>query len=155
MNQPELRGQARHGPQSDFGTTRPGVVITIRRQHRIAEPAAKLDLANIGAELKADLARLGDGLATTEADLSGLRSARFRDGGDESEIGADNVNADQGTVIDLTTHQALRQSERALDRLHAGTHGTCETLLGPHRLPPITTFPRATPPPHLPTKRHR
>lgn len=115
-----------------------------RRPSAAAQSSRTLDLDAIRAGLEADVARLRSQLGITEDDLANLRGARFRDGGDEVEVGAETLEADRHSVIAWNTRQTLRQSQRALARLRAGTYGTCETCqcrIDPRRL---QAYPRAT-----------
>lgn len=116
--------------------------MSTARRHR-REAAQVLDLTVIRSMLETDLARLGSQLAAHD-DQSHLPAGSLRDGGDAADVGGDIFEAAHEAVIAGNTHQLLQQSQHALDRVLAGTYGTCEACgdrIDPRRLHAV---PRAT-----------
>ncbi len=115
------------------------------RSGRLPAPDEVFDMAAVRAELEADLARLRDQLGFSRSDFSELVSdpAAGR-GPDEADRGVGAFAADYQTTVAVNVQGSVRQIERALDRIRAGSYGTCESCgcdIDPARL---HARPRAT-----------
>jgi DnaK suppressor protein len=108
-------------------------------------PWTEAELADVRAELEAEIQQLHLEITEAELDLADL----LRDGGD----GAGDDQADQGSrtferehEMSLTNNQRdmLLQVERALAKIADGTYGICESCGNPIGKMRLQAFPRAT-----------
>jgi len=87
-----------------------------------------------------------------EAEVASLQSALsdvLRDGGDgagddQADTGAKAFERDQEMTLLANARDMLFQTRHALDRIDAGTYGTCENCGGPIGKARLQAFPRAT-----------
>ena len=94
-------------------------------------------------ELAEQRAVLGAELRRMEAEVASLQSALsdvLRDGGDgagddQADTGAKAFERDQEMTLLANARDMLFQTRHALDRIDAGTYGTCENCGGPSARP--------------------
>ena len=103
------------------------------------------ELAEQRAVLGAELSRIEREVATLQSALSDV----LRDGGDgagddQADTGAKAFERDQEMTLLANARDMLFQTRHALDRIDAGTYGTCENCGGPIGKARLQAFPRAT-----------
>ena len=108
-------------------------------------PWTAAELAEQRAALDAELRRIEVEVATLQATLSDV----LRDGGDgagddQADTGAKAFERDQEMTLLANARDMLFQTRRALERIEAGTYGTCENCQGPIGKARLQAFPRAT-----------
>jgi len=95
-------------------------------------------------DLRGEVARLTDDLRSADADLTELlRNSGEGAGDDQADSGSSAIEREQELTLVNNTRDLLAQSERALERIEAGTYGVCESCgyaIGKARL---LAFPRA------------
>jgi RNA polymerase-binding protein DksA len=97
------------------------------------------------AELLSEVERLGTEISSSEAALVGLmRDSGDGAGDDQADTGAKNITREHEMALAANAHEMLVQTERALDRLDAGTYGLCENCGDPIGKARMQAFPRAT-----------
>ncbi len=105
-----------------------------------------------GEELAEQRTVLGAELSRIDGEVESLRSALsdvLRDGGDgagddQADTGAKAFERDQEMTLLANARDMLFQTRHALDRIDAGTYGTCENCGGPIGKARLQAFPRAT-----------
>ncbi|MFC9692598.1 TraR/DksA family transcriptional regulator [Kribbella sp. NPDC056951] len=108
-------------------------------------PWTAAELAELRAELEADVVHLRDEIKSAEQEIVGL----LRDGGDgagndQADVGSTTLERDHEMSLANNARDMLDQDERALSRIEDGTYGVCESCgkaIGKGRL---QAFPRAT-----------
>ncbi len=109
------------------------------------KPWSKKELADVKAELLADLERLASELATTESGIADLvRDSGDGAGDDIADAGSKAFEREQEMSIADNARDLLLQTQKALDRIEAGTYGACESCSGPIGKARLQAFPRAT-----------
>ena len=103
------------------------------------------ELAEQRAVLGAELSRIEEEVASLQSALSDV----LRDGGDgagddQADTGAKAFERDQEMTLLANARDMLFQTRHALDRIDAGTYGTCENCGGPIGKARLQAFPRAT-----------
>lgn len=103
------------------------------------------EVREVGNELLAEIERLRDELAAADAELADLlRNSGDGAGDDQADSGSTALEREQELTLVNNTRDMLEQASHALERLNAGTFGTCESCgeaIGKAR---VTAFPRAT-----------
>ena len=97
------------------------------------------------AVLGAELERIEEEVATLQSALSDV----LRDGGDgagddQADTGAKAFERDQEMTLLANARDMLFQTRHALQRIDAGTYGTCDNCGGPIGKARLQAFPRAT-----------
>jgi RNA polymerase-binding transcription factor len=104
-----------------------------------------LDVQAVRAALEADRERL---LAEREDVLAGLaeviRDSVAGSGDDQADAGAKTLGREQEQSLLSRVTDSLEQTDRALERLDAGTYGDCESCGGKIGSARLEAFPRAT-----------
>lgn len=109
------------------------------------EPWGDAELAEVRAELEADVARVRAELDELATDLEGLlRNPGDGAGDDQADVGNANFEREHEISLARKSAEVLRQSERALERMDDGTYGVCESCSGPIGKLRLQAFPRAT-----------
>ncbi len=108
-------------------------------------PWTEAELAEQRAELGTELSRIEAEVATLQSTLSDV----LRDGGDgagddQADTGAKAFERDQEMTLLANARDMLFQTRHAIDRIEAGTYGTCENCGGPIGKARLRAFPRAT-----------
>jgi RNA polymerase-binding protein DksA len=108
-------------------------------------PWTEEELAEQRSVLGAELSRIEEEVALLQSALSDV----LRDGGDgagddQADTGAKAFERDQEMTLLANARDMLFQTRHALDRIEAGTYGTCENCGGPIGKARLQAFPRAT-----------
>ena len=122
-------------------TVHPSAVAVARGE----SPWTQAELAEQRAVLGAELSRIEREVASLQSALSDV----LRDGGDgagddQADTGAKAFERDQEMTLLANARDMLFQTRHALDRIDAGTYGTCENCGGPIGKARLQAFPRAT-----------
>ncbi|CAM5412685.1 TraR/DksA family transcriptional regulator OS=Streptomyces alboniger OX=132473 GN=CP975_09055 PE=4 SV=1 [Streptomyces alboniger] len=97
------------------------------------------------AELQSEALRLSSEIASSETSLAGLmRDSGDGAGDDEADTGTKNITREHEMALAANAREMLEQTERALERLDAGTYGLCENCGNPIGKARMQAFPRAT-----------
>jgi DnaK suppressor protein len=109
------------------------------------DPWTSEEVAELHAELDADLQRLRTEIENSEAAITGLmRDSNDGAGDDQVDAGTKNINRESELALANNARDGLAQTERALARLEGVGFGVCESCgqaIGKARL---QAFPRAT-----------
>ena len=108
------------------------------------DPWSPAEVAALTEHLRAEVARLTADLQAADADLTELlRNSGDGSGDDQADSGSSAQEREQELTLVNNTRSLLEQSERALERIAAGSYGVCESCgnaIGKARL---LAFPRA------------
>ncbi|MDO0928133.1 TraR/DksA C4-type zinc finger protein [Streptomyces sp. TG1A-8] len=97
------------------------------------------------AELTSEAERLRNEISSSEASLVGLmRDSGDGAGDDDADTGTKNITREHEMALAANAREMLVQTERALERLDAGTYGLCENCGDPIGKARMQAFPRAT-----------
>ncbi|WP_078858471.1 TraR/DksA family transcriptional regulator [Streptomyces sp. NRRL F-2799] len=109
------------------------------------DPWTPEEVAEARAELAAEADRLGSEISSSEATLVGMmRDSADGAGDDEADTGSKNITREHELALAANAREMLSQTERALERLDAGTYGLCENCGNPIGKARMQAFPRAT-----------
>ncbi|MFI0236682.1 TraR/DksA C4-type zinc finger protein [Streptomyces sp. NPDC016845] len=109
------------------------------------DPWTPDEAAEARAELQSETMRLGSEIEAAEAGLAGLmRDSGDGAGDDEADTGTKNITREHEMALAANAREMLLQTQRALERLHAGTYGLCENCGNPIGKARMQAFPRAT-----------
>jgi DnaK suppressor protein len=108
------------------------------------EPWTQDDLAQVRAQLAAEAAELRADIERAESDMaSRLRDTTGDAGDDPADLGAKTFEREHELVLTHNARELLAQTEHALERIEAGTYGTCESRGEPIGKARLQAFPRA------------
>ncbi len=128
-------------PKARAGAAAPGE-LAVRPGE---DPWTPDEVAEARAELQSEAMRLRSELDASEQALAGLmRDSGDGAGDDQADTGAKNITREHEMALAQNSREMLEQTERALERLDAGTYGLCENCgkaIGKARM---QAFPRAT-----------
>jgi DnaK suppressor protein len=109
------------------------------------EPWTDAELAGVRKELEEEAAGLHADIARVNAGIAERLTDAVSDAGDDpADAGAKAFEREQELALTENARGLLDQTERALERIDAGTYGVCESCgqaIGKARL---MAFPRAT-----------
>jgi DnaK suppressor protein len=109
------------------------------------EPWTDAELAGVRKELEEEAAGLHADIARVNAGIAERLTDAISDAGDDpADAGAKAFEREQELALSENARGLLDQTERALERIDAGTYGVCESCgqaIGKARL---MAFPRAT-----------
>ncbi|MER8031433.1 TraR/DksA family transcriptional regulator [Streptomyces bauhiniae] len=109
------------------------------------DPWTPEEVAEARAELAAEATRLDTEISSSEASLVGMmRDSADGAGDDEADTGSKNITREHELALAANAREMLSQTERALERLDAGTYGLCENCGNPIGKARMQAFPRAT-----------
>ncbi len=110
------------------------------------DPWTPDEIAEARAELDGEVLRLRAEIVSAEEALSGLMrdSAADSAGDDDADTGTKNMTREHEMSLAANAREMLEQTERARDRLDAGTYGICENCGKPIGKARVRAFPRAT-----------
>ena len=109
------------------------------------DPWSPEEVAEARAELESEIARLHAEITSSEAALAGLmRDSGDGAGDDDADTGTKNITREHEMSLAANAREMLEQTERALQRLDAGTYGLCEVCGKPIGKARMQAFPRAT-----------
>jgi DnaK suppressor protein len=99
--------------------------------------AVRDQLADEAAELRSDIERAESDIA------SRLTDAAADAGDDQADAGAKTFEREHELALTHNARELLAQTEHALERMAAGTYGTCESCGEPIGKARLQAFPRA------------
>jgi RNA polymerase-binding protein DksA len=103
------------------------------------------ELAEVRAELEADVTRLRAEVAEADHDIADLlRDAGDGAGDDQADAGSKTFEREHEMSLANNTRDMLLQAERALARIDNGSYGICENCGNPIGKARLQVFPRAT-----------
>ncbi|WP_328823406.1 TraR/DksA family transcriptional regulator [Metallococcus carri] len=103
------------------------------------------ELAEVRRELTEDGDRLRAELREIEQDIAGLvKDSGDGAGDDQADVGSKTFEREYEYSVAQNSRDALRQTERALERIADGTYGVCEACGNPIGKERLQAFPRAT-----------
>ncbi|WP_149822660.1 TraR/DksA family transcriptional regulator [Streptomyces tailanensis] len=109
------------------------------------DPWSPAEVAEARTELQSEAMRIRAELEASERSLTGLmRDSGDGAGDDQADTGAKNITREHEMALAHNAREMLDQTERALDRLAAGTYGLCENCGNPIGKARMQAFPRAT-----------
>ncbi|QWC86737.1 TraR/DksA family transcriptional regulator [Nocardioidaceae bacterium] len=109
------------------------------------DPWTEAEVAEVHEELTRRAEELRAELAELDADLDGLiRGGGEGTGQDSADVGSASSERDQEISLVNNARTMLHQTERALERLAAGSFGVCEECGEPIGKMRVMAFPRAT-----------
>lgn len=125
---------------------RPGAVAPEDLPVRPGEdPWTQEEVDEARAELTAEALRLRNEIESSEQSLAGLmRDSGDGAGDDQADTGTKNITREHELALAANAREMLIQTERALERLHAGTYGLCEVCGNAIGKARMQAFPRAT-----------
>lgn len=96
-------------------------------------------------ELKSEAERLRTEIVSSQEAIAGLmRDSGDGAGDDQADTGTKNITREHELALNANAREMLDQTERALERLDAGTYGRCESCGNPIGKARMQAFPRAT-----------
>ncbi|KOV94074.1 DNA-binding protein [Streptomyces sp. NRRL WC-3723] len=128
-------------PKARLGAVEPGE-LAVRPGE---DPWTPEEVDAARAELQSELERLREEISSSEASLVGLmRDSGDGAGDDQADTGTKNITREHELALAANAREMLIQTERALERLDAGTYGLCENCGDPIGKARMQAFPRAT-----------
>lgn len=108
------------------------------------DPWTPAEVAGARTELHDEVTRLRTEIEASEDALAGLMRDSGEGTGDEADTGSKNITREHEMALASNAREMLLQTERALERLDAGTYGLCENCGKPIGKARMQAFPRAT-----------
>ncbi|MET7273371.1 TraR/DksA family transcriptional regulator [Streptomyces flaveolus] len=109
------------------------------------DPWTPAEVEEARGELQSEADRLRTEIDQSERSLQGLmRDSGDGAGDDEADTGTKNITREHELALAANAREMLTQTERALERLDAGTYGLCENCGDPIGKARMQAFPRAT-----------
>ncbi len=109
------------------------------------DPWTPAEVAEARTELTSETMRLRTEIEASETALAGLmRDSGDGAGDDQADTGTKNITREHEMALAANAREMLEQTERALERLDAGTYGLCENCGNPIGKARMQAFPRAT-----------
>ncbi|MFE5374582.1 TraR/DksA family transcriptional regulator [Streptomyces mirabilis] len=109
------------------------------------DPWTPEEVAEARAELQSEALRLSTEISLSEESIAGLmRDSGDGAGDDQADTGTKNITREHEMALAANAREMLEQTERALERLDAGTYGLCENCGNPIGKARMQAFPRAT-----------
>ncbi|MET8961149.1 TraR/DksA family transcriptional regulator [Streptomyces sp. NPDC004074] len=128
-------------PKARFAAVEPGE-LAVRAGE---DPWTPEEVAEARAELQSEAMRLRGEIDASEQAVVGLmRDSGDGAGDDQADTGTKNITREHELALAANAREMLEQTERALDRLDAGTYGLCESCGNPIGKARMQAFPRAT-----------
>ncbi|MEV6988648.1 TraR/DksA family transcriptional regulator [Streptomyces sp. NPDC093228] len=128
-------------PKARFAALEPGE-LAVRAGE---DPWTPEEVAEARAELQSEAMRLRGEIDASEQAVVGLmRDSGDGAGDDQADTGTKNITREHELALAANAREMLEQTERALDRLDAGTYGLCESCGNPIGKARMQAFPRAT-----------
>ncbi|GAA2429124.1 TraR/DksA family transcriptional regulator [Streptomyces glaucus] len=128
-------------PKARFAAAEPGE-LAVRPGE---DPWTPEEVEEARTELQSEEARLRAEITSSERSLAGLmRDSGDGAGDDQADTGTKNITREHELALAANAREMLTQTERALERLDAGTYGLCENCGNPIGKARMQAFPRAT-----------
>lgn len=106
------------------------------------DPWTEQEVADARTELMSEVLRLRAELDASEVAISGLmRDSGDGAGDDQADTGTKNITRESELALAANASSMLEQTERALERLEAGTYGLCENCGKPIGKARMQAFP--------------
>jgi RNA polymerase-binding transcription factor len=103
------------------------------------------ELAEVRDQLESEAVGLRADIAKAESEIADrLEDAVGDAGDDQADAGAKTFEREHEFALTHNARDLLEQTERALDRIDAGTYGVCESCGQPIGKARLMAFPRAT-----------
>ncbi len=103
------------------------------------------ELSEVRDQLAAEAKELREEIDRAESDIAlRLGDAVGDAGDDQADVGAKAFEREHELALTHNARELLAQTERALERIQAGTYGTCESCGEPIGKARLQAFPRAT-----------
>ncbi|EWT05144.1 hypothetical protein N864_06805 [Intrasporangium chromatireducens Q5-1] len=108
-------------------------------------PWTSEELRAVGKYLREEIESYEREIERAEEELANfIRSSSDGGGEDQADAGAKTFERDHEIALANNSRDMLRQTERALEQLRAGTYGICENCGNPIGKGRLQVFPRAT-----------
>jgi DnaK suppressor protein len=141
-DRPKRSGAASASPAADADVQRLTRSLKVKEDEA---PWTTAELREIGAFLRAEVASYGRDIEQAERELVALlHTTGDGAGDDQADAGARTFEREHEIALANNSRDMLAQTERALDRLAAGTYGECENCGNPIGKGRLQVFPRAT-----------
>ncbi|MFG2962508.1 TraR/DksA family transcriptional regulator [Streptomyces sp. NPDC048288] len=128
-------------PKARVATAAPGE-LAVRPGE---DPWTSEEVEEARTELMAEAMRLRAELEASDSALVGLmRDSGDGAGDDQADTGTKNITREHELALAANAREMLEQTERALEKLDAGTYGLCENCGNPIGKARMQAFPRAT-----------
>ncbi|WP_217544548.1 TraR/DksA family transcriptional regulator [Streptomyces sp. GbtcB6] len=128
-------------PKARVATAAPGE-LAVRPGE---DPWTPQEVEEARTELMAEAIRLRAEIEASESALAGLmRDSGDGAGDDQADTGTKNITREHELALAANAREMLEQTERALQRLDAGTYGLCENCGNAIGKARMQAFPRAT-----------
>ncbi|MER7839914.1 TraR/DksA C4-type zinc finger protein [Streptomyces sp. NPDC096040] len=128
-------------PKARVATAAPGE-LAVRPGE---DPWTPEEVEEARTELMAEALRLRTELDASDSALAGLmRDSGDGAGDDQADTGTKNITREHELALAANAREMLEQTERALEKLDAGTYGLCENCGNPIGKARMQAFPRAT-----------
>jgi DnaK suppressor protein len=102
------------------------------------------ELAKVRADLATEAEGLREDIKRAESDIASRLGDAVNDAGDDqADVGAKAYEREHELALTHTSRDTLAQTERALERIDAGTYGTCDSCGEPIGKARLQAFPRA------------
>jgi DnaK suppressor protein len=102
------------------------------------------ELGTVRGQLEAEAAELRSDIVRAESDIASRLTDTTGDAGDDqADVGAKTFEREHELALAHNARELLAQTEHALDRIAAGTYGTCESCGEPIGKARLQAFPRA------------
>ncbi|WP_406434814.1 TraR/DksA C4-type zinc finger protein [Streptomyces sp. NBC_00631] len=109
------------------------------------DPWTPQEVEEARTELTTEAMRLRAEIEASESALAGLmRDSGDGAGDDQADTGTKNITREHELALAANAREMLEQTERALQKLDAGTYGLCENCGNPIGKARMQAFPRAT-----------
>ncbi|WP_298326720.1 TraR/DksA C4-type zinc finger protein [Haloactinopolyspora sp.] len=108
------------------------------------DPWTAEELSEVQQVLEAEATRLRAEIDEAEADIADLLRAGDTGGEDQADTGSKTFEREHEMSLAASHREMLTQTERALNRIRAGTYGVCENCGNPIGKARLQAFPRAT-----------
>jgi RNA polymerase-binding transcription factor DksA len=142
---PATKAPAARAPRTPARSTKARADVEALQVRPGEDPWTTEELAEVEADLRAEVDRLRADVASADQALGDLlRESGTGAGDDQADTSSKNFEREHEMSIANNARDMLVQSERALGRIAAGTYGECESCgqaVGKARL---QVFPRAT-----------
>ncbi|MEV5955260.1 TraR/DksA C4-type zinc finger protein [Streptomyces sp. NPDC051987] len=128
-------------PKARVATAAPGE-LAVRPGE---DPWTPQEVEEARTELTSEAVRLRAEIEASDSALAGLmRDSGDGAGDDQADTGTKNITREHELALAANAREMLDQTERALQKLDAGTYGLCENCGNPIGKARMQAFPRAT-----------
>jgi DnaK suppressor protein len=130
------------GKKTATATTSVAAKLEVREGEDAWTPA---EIDEVRATLEADVARLESEIRAAETEIGALlREGGEGAGNDQADVGSNTFERDHEMSMAKNARASLEAVESAIQRIDAGTYGSCESCGKPVGKMRLQAFPRAT-----------